>query len=75
MFNAFALFKQLQPHSPLQAGEVVAVDADGDIVTVELPGGAYIRAKGAAQLGQQVFVRDGLVQGVASTLPRLDQEV
>lgn len=73
MFNVYNLFRALQPQPLLQAGTVVAVD-DGAVV-VELPGGVRIRARGEAAMGAQVFVRDGVIQGAASALPRMDQEV
>lgn len=73
MFNLYGLFQSLQPAPPLQAGTVTFVD--GDVVTIELPGGGILRARGQAELGKQVFVRDGLVEGVAGSLQRVDQEV
>lgn len=36
---------------------------------VELPDGAQIPARGAATLGERVFVRDGAIEGPAPTLP------
>jgi hypothetical protein len=42
--------------------------ADG-VVTVQLPGGGVVKARGSAALGQKVFVRDGAVEAVAPSLP------
>jgi hypothetical protein len=39
------------------------------VVTVQLPGGGVVKARGAAGLGQKVFVRDGTVEAVAPSLP------
>jgi hypothetical protein len=37
-------------------------------VTVALPGGGLIRARGSAAIGQKVFVRDDVIEGVAPSL-------
>jgi len=39
------------------------------VVTVQLPGGGVVKARGVAGLGQKVFVRDGTVEAVAPSLP------
>lgn len=67
MSNAYEDLLSTLPQAPLQIGEVVA--ADGDLCTVELPGGGQIRVRGAATVGQTVFARDGLIEGTAPTLP------
>lgn len=73
MSNLFAEFRALIPVAPLYAGAVTAV-VDG-VATVELPDGAILRARGAATLGQTVWVRDGLIEGVAPALPFVEIEV
>ena len=67
MHNVYEQFRQLLPDSPLQAGTVTEV-ATG-VVTVQLPGGGVVKARGTAGLGQKVFVRDGTVEAVAPSLP------
>lgn len=54
------------PRRPREIGEVVAVDATAGVCMVELPGGGVIRAVGAAALGDSVYVRDGVVEGVTA---------
>lgn len=65
--NLFRAFKELVPDAPLLVGDVIQV-APGS-VTVQLPGGGVLSARGAASVGQRVFVRDGVVEGVAPALP------
>ena len=66
MHNLYEQFCRLLPDPPLQVGIVTEV-ASG-ILTVALPGGGRIRARGSAALGAQVFVRDGVVEGGAPSL-------
>ncbi|WP_236102184.1 hypothetical protein [Methylotetracoccus oryzae] len=51
----------------MQEGTVVAVEAA--TVTVALPGGGQIKVCGSVEVGQTVFVRDGVVESVAPSLP------
>lgn len=67
MTNLFRQFLNLIPDPALQVGDVTAV-ADG-IATVALPGGGTIQARGAATVGQAVFVRGGVIEGPAPSLP------
>jgi len=67
MANLYQQFRALLPEAPSQAGTVVAVEAGA--VTVALPGGGQLNARGTAELGQAVFVRDGVVESVAPRLP------
>ena len=66
MTNPFALFRDLLREPRLQIGEVLSV-ADGT-ATVELAGGGNIHARGVANVGDQVFVRDGVIEGPAPDL-------
>ena len=59
-------FRQLIPDPPLQAGTVIEVGSG--VVTVALPGGGRIKARGSAALGQKVFVRDDAIEGIAPSL-------
>ena len=61
------LYRQLLPGAPLQAGTVIEVGAG--VALVVLPGGGLIRARGNATVGQNVFVRDDVIESVAPTLP------
>lgn len=66
MRNLYEQFRQLIPDPPLQAGTVISVGTG--VVTVQLPGGGLIKARGTAAVGQKVFVRDDAVEGVAPSL-------
>lgn len=67
MHNLYEQFRRLVPEPPLQAGTVVAVGSG--MVTVALPGGGLIKARGSAAIGQKVYVRDDTVEGTAPALP------
>lgn len=67
MPNLFKQFLDLIPDPSQQVGEVVAI-SDG-IATIELPDGGRLNATGAATVGQQVFVRGGVIEGAAPSLP------
>ena len=66
MHNLYEQFRQLIPDPPLQVGTVVAVGPG--VVTVAMPGGGLIKARGSASIGQNVFVRDDTVEGIAPAL-------
>lgn len=66
MHNLYEQFRQLIPDPPLQAGTVVAIGSG--VVTVAMPGGGLIKARGSAAIGQNVFVRDDAIEGVAPAL-------
>lgn len=65
--NVFRAFLDLVPAPPLQVATVVQVD--GDLATVELPSGGLLQVRGAAAIGDSVFVRDGVIEGEAPALP------
>jgi hypothetical protein len=67
MSNIYRKFLDLLPARPLQVGAVMSVS--GGLATVELPGGGRLQARGQATAGQRVFVRDGVIEGVAPNLP------
>lgn len=67
MSNLFARFKRLLPDPPLMVGEIIAI-ADGT-ATVELPGGGLLKARGDGSVGDKVFVRDGVIESQAPSLP------
>ena len=64
--NLFAQFKRILPAQPLLVGE--AISSGSGAVLVELPGGDRISARGEATPGDNVFVRNGAVEGVAPAL-------
>lgn len=65
--NLYEQFRQLIPDAPLQTGTVTGVSVGS--VTVALPGGGPVKARGQASIGQRVFVRDNAIEGVAPNLP------
>lgn len=64
MANLYRIFKDLIPESPLLIGEVVGAHPTN--CDIALPDGAIITARGSAALGVKVFVRDGVIEGIAS---------
>lgn len=66
MPNLYEQFRRLIPDPPLQAGTVIEVGSG--VITVQLPGGGRIKARGTAAIGQNVFVRGDAVEGIAPTL-------
>lgn len=73
MANLLKEFKSLLPASPLLVGEVLSITSN--ILTIELPDGSQITARGVATVGQRVFVRDGMVEGLAPTLSYVDVDL
>jgi hypothetical protein len=69
--NLYEQFRQLIPDAPLQTGTVTSVSAGSGSgsVTVALPGGGLVKARGQASVGQRVFVRDNAIEGIAPNLP------
>lgn len=67
MRNPYRQLLDVLPQRPLQVGDVVHVGAGESII--ELPGGGRLTARGAAAVGQRVFVRDGAIEGLAPALP------
>lgn len=65
--NFYRAFKAIFPDPPLQVATVTAVD--GDVATVELPGGGVLQVRGTAAEGDRVFIRDGVIEGQAPALP------
>lgn len=66
MPNLYRLFRNLLPPPPLLIGTVQS--AAGGEAVVQLPDGATIKARGAAGVGETVFVRDGAIEGSATAL-------
>lgn len=66
-FNPYKVFKSLIPTYPRQIG--VVISGGSGAFTIELAGGGTLNALGVASIGDQVYVRDGVIEGVAPTLP------
>ncbi|MBX9870179.1 MAG: hypothetical protein K2X63_10295 [Burkholderiaceae bacterium] len=66
MSNLYKVFQSLLPEAPLLVGTVVSVQSNGYLI--ELPDGAQINARGTATIGQKVFVRDNVIEGIAPNL-------
>ena len=66
MHNIYQQFRKLLPDPPLQAGTVIEISSG--VVTVQLPGGGIVKSRGNADIGQNVFVRDGVVEAFAPNL-------
>lgn len=64
--NPYKLLKDILPDPRLEVGEVTAI-VDG-IATIELPGGGTVQGRGDTTVGQQVFVRNGVIEGDAPSL-------
>lgn len=73
MTNIYRQFLDLLPARPLQVGTVTA-SASG-VSTIELPGGGLLQVRGTATVGQQVFVRDGAIEGNAPALAVVQIEI
>ncbi|WP_417500728.1 hypothetical protein [Marinobacter sp.] len=73
MSNIYKRLLGILPNDPRDKGEVVAVNPDG--VTVELVTGARVRVRGAAQVGDHVFIRGRQIEGPAPALSGVDQTV
>lgn len=67
MRNIYRVFLDLLPARPLQVGTITALD--GEVATVQLPGGGLLTARGSGAVGDPVFVRDGVIEGEAPALP------
>ncbi|RAA05619.1 hypothetical protein DOT66_21735 [Ralstonia pseudosolanacearum] len=74
MPNLWRQFEQLLPDAPLLVGTVVTRHDDGT-VTVQLLGGGLVRATGAGEPGERLFVRGAEVIGPAPTLSTVDIEI
>lgn len=73
MPNLYKQFMDLQSPKPLLVGTVAFV-VNG-LATISLPGGGRMQARGPAQAGQRVFVRDGAIEGEAPSLTYTEGEV
>ena len=67
--NPFRRLLELLPQSPLTVATVAAVHTDGT-VSVTYPGGSQIRVRGGGGVieGDQVFVRNSVIEDIAPSL-------
>jgi hypothetical protein len=72
--NVYRALLELLPEAPLLIATVATVNADGTR-TIAFPGGGSQQARGEATAGQRVFVRDGLIEGLAPALTPLTIDV
>ena len=73
MPNLLQAFRALLPQTPLLVGTVESVGSGA--VTLKTPGGGTVVVRGAAAVGDQVFYRDGVIEGAAPALTAVDIEV
>ncbi len=71
--NLWKAFSDLAARPPLQVATVLSVS--GGIARVQFPGGGELLARGEAQVGEKVFVRDGVIEGAAPSLPLFQIEI
>jgi len=71
--NLWRRLRQLTPGDPLLIGEVVAADTYG--ATLQLPTGDLVQVRGVGTVGQKVFFRAGVIEGLAPDLPVIDIEI
>ena len=72
--NLWRRFQQLaNPPSLITVGTVV--DADFGACTVAFPNGSQQRVQGAGEVGQSYFIREGRLDGEASSLVVVEIEV
>ena len=73
--NVFRQLLELLPQTPLTIATVAAVHGDGTS-TVTYPGGSQVRVRGDTYtVAEQVFVRDGVIEGAAPALTAITVEV
>lgn len=74
MLNSFKELLDLLPQTPLLVGQITVVA--GNTATVLYPGGGAQRVRGSGfAVGAKVFVRDGVIEGLAPSLPTVTIEV
>ncbi|MGJ7558639.1 hypothetical protein ACSFBI_32095 [Variovorax sp. RB3P1] len=71
--NLFNAFIELLPSYPLQLATITVID--GEVARLELPGGGVLTARGVGAVGDQVFVRDGVIEGQAPSMPFVQVEI
>jgi len=72
-FNLYKRLRSLFPEPRLQVGTVTAVDIGQ--ATITLPDGSTTTARGLADLGDQVYIRNGVIEGEAPAMTVVEIEV
>lgn len=67
MANLYRLFRELLPEPPLLVGTITVAGTQSCQIT--LIDGGVLNARGTGTVGQRVFVRDGVIEGAAPSLP------
>ncbi|MFJ1255964.1 hypothetical protein [Cupriavidus sp. CuC1] len=65
--NPYKVLLGLLPDPPLQVGTVSAVS--NGVATITMPGGGIAQARGNAAVNDHVFFRNGVIEGLAPSLP------
>lgn len=73
MRNPYTRLRELLAAPPLQVGTVT--DTSAGTATIELPDGSHIQARGAANIGDNVYVRGDLIEATAPALSIVTVEV
>lgn len=71
--NPYTAFIALLPSYPLQVATITAID--GEVARLALPGGGVLTARGVGAVGDQVFVRNGVIEGQAPAMPFVQVEI
>lgn len=71
--NLWKRLRQLLPEAPLLVGTVIEVSPYG--VSVQLPDGAVTVVRGTAAVNDNVFIRNGVVEGQAPSLDTVIIEI
>lgn len=72
--NVYRALIDTLPKSPRLVGTVATQYGDGT-VQVTLPSGGTLRIRGTADVGEEVYFKDGLIESVAPTLTNWPIEV
>ena len=73
MFNPYTRLRNLFPEPRLLVGTVTATAAE--TATVALPDSSLIHVRGVAAVGDPVYVRNGVIEGLAPALTVVEIEV
>lgn len=65
--NLYKRLQNLLPSAPLLVADVLSVS--GSTARVEEPGGGISIVRGSATVGQRVYIRNGVIESVAPSLP------
>lgn len=68
MYNVLSIFRSLIPASVSMVGTVDSLLVTGKYRVV-LPDGSEVHARGTADVGDLVFVRDGVIESTAPAVP------